>query len=99
LPALASELAAEAIGRGHRHLFAASSAGFCVVGAMIVHEPRLTLYREGDHVRVLLLDVAVAMTSGLELTASQLRATGATEVDTLIATGMATVESRLALAS
>jgi hypothetical protein len=91
-------LVGEAARRRYRHLYAASPVGFCLVGAMISKDARLGLYREGECVRVLLVEAAVAMRSELDVMAARLRAIGAVEVDAVIASEMQS-DASLALAS
>jgi hypothetical protein len=69
---------------GAPRLFAASPAGFCVVGATLVADEGLTLYAEGEAERVLLVDVAVASRAGLETAASRLRSVGASDVAIIV---------------
>jgi hypothetical protein len=65
-------------------LFAASPAGFSVVGATLLADEGLVLYTEGEAERVLLVEVAVASRAGLEIAASRLRSVGASDVTAIV---------------
>jgi hypothetical protein len=70
--------------KGASALFAASPAGFCAVGVALTLDPGLRLYEPGTAEDVLIVDLAVASTAGIQTLEQRLHATGARTVTVLV---------------
>jgi hypothetical protein len=77
-------LAALAVERGRIVLYGASTVGDELVGAMVVTDPRLEVWRPGDERPVLVVDGWVTSMAGVVLVAHRLAALGAPNSESVV---------------